>query len=272
VRPAARSPFHGGPDAPRKKRLGKAHSPRRPGAPSRAQRTATETHAPPHHPDLLIARQPWAALAPHLSKAGVADPDATIARLKAYARALLDWNRGISNLISRHDERRLVERHLAEVLEPAHWLKAGDGDHWLDFGSGAGFPGLPLAIAGVGTRWSLVESRRNKALFLQKIIQDLGLRDVEVIHDRLENVVEGAGLGGRIDCFTSRATATLAPTLSLARALVKPAGHAFLWKGSARERELREGGEWTRYWELDDLLEVGSGAIAVCRFRRLDPE
>ena len=55
----------------------------------------------------------------------------------------------------------------------------------VDFGSGGGFPALPLALAGVGERWTLVESRRNKTLFLRRAIQELGAGQVDVLTGRL---------------------------------------------------------------------------------------
>ena len=83
--------------------------------------------------DRLLKRQPWDSLVPHLLKAGE-DPDATIARLKVYAKVLIEWNRKVSNIISRNDEERIVERHIAESIEPAAWLKESGAARWLDFG------------------------------------------------------------------------------------------------------------------------------------------
>jgi 16S rRNA (guanine527-N7)-methyltransferase len=226
--------------------------------------------------DRLIRSQPWDSLLPHLLKAGTPHPTGVLEQIRLYGRELLDWNRGISNLVSRQDEARLVERHLTEAIEPAHWLRSSGAERWLDFGSGAGLPGIPLALAGVGSHWTLVESRRNKALFLRKAIQVLGLTNVVVVNDRLENLVSGRAGNGQEhrsssesgwDGFVSRATMALEPTLEMAHHLVTESGHAFLWKGSGREEEMERHQEWRRWWELDGLLGVGSGAIVVCRFQ-----
>jgi len=85
-------------------------------------------------------------LTPHLLKAG-ASPDATIERLKSYTRLLIEWNRGVSNLIGRNDEQRVVERHIAESIEPAAWLGPDRGPVaglWIR----RRLPALPLALAG----------------------------------------------------------------------------------------------------------------------------
>src|SRR6476660_3466796 len=65
--------------------------------------------------DRIVHSQPWHLLAPELRKAG-AEVVATTDNLKRYAKLLIEWNRGVSNLISRNDEARIVERHLVESL------------------------------------------------------------------------------------------------------------------------------------------------------------
>lgn len=213
-----------------------------------------------------LEQQPWDSLIPHLLKAG-ADVEATTERLKRFTELLLQWNRGVSNIVSRHDEPRVLERHILESVEPAHWLKAGGAARWIDFGSGGGLPAIPLLMAGVGEHWTLVESRRTKTLFLKRVAQDLQIPNMEVLNLRLEDLV-AEGAEPRFDGFTSRATITLGPTLVLAAQLVVPGGHAFLWKGSKREEEMAADERWKEFWELDGLLGVGSAQTVVARFTK----
>jgi 16S rRNA (guanine527-N7)-methyltransferase len=180
---------------------------------------------------------------------------------------LLEWNGGVSNLISRNDVPRLVERHFTESVEPAHWLKASGAKRWLDLGSGGGLPAIPLVILGVGEQWTLVESRRNKTLFLQKAAQVLKLPNLEVVRDRIENLPD-PNEDLLFDGFTSRATMPLEVTLEQAGRFVRPGGSAFLWKGSRRENEMAADEGWREVWELDGLLGVGSAGTVVARFIR----
>lgn len=190
--------------------------------------------------------------------------------MRRYTGMLLDWNRRISNLISRNDERRILERHISESVEPAHWLKLTGGSRWLDFGSGAGLPAIPLAIVGVGEHWTLVESRRTKTLFMRKAIQEIGLRQVNVVCERLEKLAGDDGLPrGEFQGFTSRATLPMGPTLRIAAQFVGPGGSAFLWKGSRREQEMAEDQSWKESWDFDGLLGIGAGLTVVTRFKRL---
>ncbi|HTR96352.1 MAG TPA: 16S rRNA (guanine(527)-N(7))-methyltransferase RsmG [Candidatus Acidoferrales bacterium] len=218
-------------------------------------------------PAKLLARQPWARLRPLLERCGV-DREIALARLERYATLLLEWNRGVSNLISRNDEPRLVERHLAESLQPARELMDAGVESVLDLGSGAGLPAIPLAIAGVGKRWLLVESRRNKTLFMRKAIMELGLTGVEVRLGRLEVLVDGELRDTRLDAFTSRATMLLGPTLELAEKLLKPGGRAFLWKGSGVGEEMaRDGSGWQSRWAHESTTTFDNGPNTFATFR-----
>jgi 16S rRNA (guanine527-N7)-methyltransferase len=217
--------------------------------------------------DTMVARQPWAELAPFLERAGIDVAKATN-QLKAYTALLLNWNRDVSNLISTNDEHRFVERHLRESVEPAQWVQEARAARWIDFGSGGGLPALPLALCGIGESWTLVESRRTKTLFIRKAIQELGLSNIEVINDRLENVAEIPENASVFDAFTSRATLTLGPTLKLAAALVRPSGDAFLWKGSRHEQEMNDEPFWRSMWDLSAVLPIGSEQTVVCRFKK----
>jgi 16S rRNA (guanine527-N7)-methyltransferase len=192
----------------------------------------------------------------------------TIERLRAFALELLGWNRGVSNLIARSDESRLVDRHIAESLAGAAVIRDLDCEHLVDFGSGGGFPALPLALAGVGRRWTLVESRRNKTLFLRRVVERLKLRDIAVLTGRLEVLVSEEPDALQCDGFTSRATMKAGPTLELAARIVRPGGHAILWKGSGLADELEAADAWTRDWEVPITRALGTGLNLLAVFRR----
>jgi len=215
----------------------------------------------------LLDSQPWDSLTPALLHDGMRVAE-TAARLKRFAELLILWNQNVSNLISKNDEARIVERHLRESVEPAHWIRESRIERWIDFGSGAGLPAIPLALAGVGGAWTLVESRRPKTLFLRRILPEIGVEGVTVVQARLESLVAEGNLRGAYDGFTSRATIALGPTLMLAAELIAPGGVAFLWKGSRREEEMRRDPRWTDFWELDGLMGVSDGRTVVARFTR----
>ena len=215
----------------------------------------------------VLDRQPWDLLTPHLLRAG-ADIVEVMPRIRRFAELLLEWNRGFSNLISTSDENRLVQRHILESLEPAHWIKSSGARRWLDFGSGGGLPALPLALAGIGASWTLVESRRNKTLFIRKVIQELELKNIEVELARLESLSADAERLGKFDGFTSRATLRLGPTLALAADWVQAGRPRVPLEGQPREQEMVEDRRWEAFWDLDGVFAIGDGQTVVARFIR----
>jgi 16S rRNA (guanine527-N7)-methyltransferase len=211
-----------------------------------------------------LATQPWEVLKPLLADDGRSGE--RIELLKRFCARVLEWNRGASNLISRNDESRIVERHVRESLAPARWLSVLEARHWLDLGSGAGFPAIPLCIWGLGVRWTLVESRRPKALFLRKVVEELALDgQIEVHHARLEDLV---GILPTVDALTSRATYRIAPTLLLANEFLVPGGAAVLWKGRSWKAELHDFPGWQEHWDLEGHEGLGPGLGEVVYFKK----
>jgi 16S rRNA (guanine527-N7)-methyltransferase len=211
---------------------------------------------------------PWGSLLP-LIPGDDRHRELVLERLRLFAIELLKWNQGVSNLVSRDDEPRLVERHVAESLGGAEIIKTLGCRMLVDFGTGGGFPALPLAIAGVGSRWTLVESRRNKTLFLRRAIQELKLEGVGVLTSRLETLIESDPALLACDGFTSRATSRLQPTLALAARIVRPGGHAILWKGSGlRAEHAAASAEIVRHWGEPAFHAIGDGPNSIVVFQR----
>ena len=210
---------------------------------------------------------PWAALRPLLA-GGEKDRELAIGRLRLFALELLRWNQGVSNLVSHDDELRLVDRHIAESLAGVSVLNKLNCKYIVDFGSGGGFPALPLALAGVGERWTLVESRRNKTLFLRRALQELHTDGIEVITARLEVLIADDPASLRCDGFTSRATMKAVPTLLMAAEIVDPGGHAVLWKGSAVTDELAADESWRESWSDPVVHPIGDGPNTIVVFER----
>jgi len=220
------------------------------------------------NPERLVERMPWVNLRP-LLLGGQNDQEVAIARLRSFAVELLKWNQGVSNLVAHDDESRLVQRHIVESIAGAKLINDKGCKTLVDFGSGGGFPALPLVLAGIGEHWTLVESRRNKTLFLRRAVQELAIAGVEVVTGRLEVLVRDDAESLACDGFTSRATMKLAPTLELAAQIVRPGGYAFLWKGSGVHEELRAAGdEWRASWDEEGLQQIGEGPNSIAVFLR----
>lgn len=107
--------------------------------------------------------------------------------LAKLAQAYKFWNQKI-NLISRNDIEHLYLRHLAHSLSIAHFINFNSEEHILDLGTGAGLPGIPLAIIYPKLKFTLLDSKLKKLKIIDTIIQDLGLNNVQTLWGRAENI------------------------------------------------------------------------------------
>lgn len=161
------------------------------------------------------------ALGRFLRSRGV-EPEPAVGRIEAYEGLIRRWSmRG--NLVSRRDLERLRERHVVDSLTLLQWWSG----NLADVGSGAGFPGLPLAIARPESSVTLIERSERKVRFLRQVTIELGLANVEVIET---DVGHGHGRGffaGRLfDTVTARAVAPPSASWKLLRGLLAPKGVA----------------------------------------------
>lgn len=154
--------------------------------------------------------------------------DATAERLLDYIDLLVRWNRAY-NLSAVRDPAAMVVRHLLDSLAIACWV---DGAALADVGSGAGLPGLPLAILAPERPVLLIDANGKKARFLRAAARDLGLRNVRVAESRVEAV------DGTFDCVTARAFATLAEMLGSGGHLLAPGGRWLAMKGRFPQDEI----------------------------------
>ncbi|MBA2238761.1 MAG: 16S rRNA (guanine(527)-N(7))-methyltransferase RsmG [Lysobacter sp.] len=151
--------------------------------------------------------------------------------LLAYLVLLERWNR-IYNLTAIRDPREMVGKHLLDALAIHPHL---DGISTLaDLGSGAGIPGIPLAIARPDLQLTLVESNGKKARFLRETVRALPLPNVRVAESRAEALDEPAAF----DAITARALATLADILAVGGHLLKPSGKLLAMKGASPHEEI----------------------------------
>jgi 16S rRNA (guanine527-N7)-methyltransferase len=151
--------------------------------------------------------------------------------LDRFAALLLRWNRTV-NLISANDEPLLWDRHIGDSLQLVP-LMVPRPDRAIDLGSGAGFPGLVLAIA-AGIPFDLIEADKRKAAFLREAARITGA-PVQVHAVRIE-----AARVAPAPLVTARALAPLPRLLSLAAPLLTPDGTCLFLKGASAKAELTD--------------------------------
>lgn len=177
----------------------------------------------------MASPDPHTALDAGLASLGL---DAACARpLRDYLALLERWNRTY-NLTAIRDPGEMVTLHLLDSLS-MHTHMAGV-QHLADLGTGAGLPGIPLAIALPGLEVTLVESNGKKARFLREAVRQLGLANARVAESRAEAV----DMPAAFDAITARAMATLGDIIAVGAHLLAPGGRLLAMKGVRPDAEI----------------------------------
>ncbi len=147
------------------------------------------------------------------------------------------WSK-IADLLSQTDPDTLIRKHILDSLALLSCIPTGS--RVLDLGSGAGFPGLPLAIANQNLSITLIETRRKRANFLKESTRRLGLHNAKAYEGRAEELAQKNELQGVFDIVTTRATWNIALFLRLADPFLRYKGTAMTMKGPKFQKELQE--------------------------------
>jgi 16S rRNA (guanine527-N7)-methyltransferase len=165
-----------------------------------------------------------AAITPGLAAMGIAATDAQRARMAAHLELIAKWNR-VHNLTAVRETDQMVALHLLDSLSLVPHL--GGARTLLDVGSGPGFPGIPIAIARPDLHVTLLDSSNKKCVFLEQARTELGLANVSVACERVEQWRPDE----TFDVVVSRAFAELSDFVTQARHLLSPGGRMLAMKG-----------------------------------------
>ncbi len=193
--------------------------------------------------------------------------------------------REFGQLVSDPSPAVVAERHLLDSVGPEVLAALPAEGRAVDVGSGAGLPGVALAIAGPGgLRWTLLESQARRCAFLELVRDELAL-DVDVVADRAERLGRGPDRRG-FAVATARAVAGLDVLIELCVPLLAPGGILLAWKGRRDAAEVAAGERaaallraeapvWTRLPDgagerVRHLVGVRAGAEVPDRYPRRD--
>ena len=171
-------------------------------------------------------------LAQQSQRLGLSLTSDQLAQFAEYTELLQVGNRR-ANLTSITEPEQVQVRHyldsLTAVLAMPQWP---DNLRVVDIGAGAGFPGVPLKIVFPGIRLTLAESTGKKTAFMQELVSELALDDVEVLTVRAEDLGRTEGYRGQFDVALARGVSSLPTLIEYALPLCKGHGHLLAWKGS----------------------------------------
>jgi len=156
-------------------------------------------------------------------------------RLVAYVRLIERWN-ATYNLTAIRDPHQMVIQHILDCLTAAAALRrrrgTGRGERLIDVGSGAGLPGLVMALVFPDREVTCVDSVGKKAAFVTQALGVLGLKNAQSVHDRIEHVT------GQFDVIASRAFASLSDFVVATDHLLAPFGTWMALKGKTPDDEI----------------------------------
>jgi 16S rRNA (guanine527-N7)-methyltransferase len=173
-----------------------------------------------------------------------------IEKARAFAQKLANDSDDLG-LLGPRELDKLWSRHILNSAVVAETVKAGD--LVADVGSGAGLPGIPMAIALPEAHFVLIEPMERRSNWMLEVIEDLGLNNVEVRRARAEEVLDLT-----FDIVTARAVAALDKLLRLTVHLLKPGGSLIALKGSKAAEEIEAAKR------LQKKLGIASFEIQIC--------
>jgi 16S rRNA (guanine527-N7)-methyltransferase len=171
-----------------------------------------------------------------------------------YIALLHKWNQAY-NLTALKQPEQMLSRHVLDSLSVLTFIK---GKHCLDIGTGAGLPGMILAMALPETHWTLLDSNQKKVRFLRHVKAELKIDNTEVIHSRVEEFMPE----NEFDTVICRAFAPLNRMLKQTRHLLTPENQLLAMKGKMIETEITESDSKEFRIRVNDIKLFNDGSSA----------
>lgn len=154
-----------------------------------------------------------------------------------YMNLLLEWNEKI-NLTAITEQNDIILKHFVDCLTIQKYMKKDQ--KIVDIGTGAGFPGIPLAIMNQNNQFILVDSLNKRIHFLDEVKEKVGLKNVCTFHMRAEEFGQNKLYREKFDMAVSRAVANLSVLVEYLLPAVKVGGKVICMKGSQVEEEIEQ--------------------------------
>ncbi len=154
-----------------------------------------------------------------------------------YMRLVQEWNEKI-NLTAITEDDEFIKKHFIDCIKAFKSNQMKEANSIIDVGTGAGFPGIPIAIMRDDVEVCLLDSLNKRINFLNTVVRELGLKNVTTIHSRAEDGARKKELRESFDVATSRAVANMAVLSEYCIPYVKVNGYFIALKGPAIEEEL----------------------------------
>ncbi len=154
-----------------------------------------------------------------------------------YMRLVQEWNTKI-NLTAITEDDDFIKKHFIDCMKVYESQEIKEAKNVIDVGTGAGFPGIPIAIMSENIEVTLLDSLNKRINFLNLVVKELGLKNVTTIHSRAEDGARNDKLREGFDVAVSRAVANMAVLSEFCLPYVKVSGAFIALKGPAIDEEI----------------------------------
>lgn len=168
---------------------------------------------------------------------GIQLDDNQIESLEQYYKLLVEWNEKM-NLTALTEPQDVALKHFCDSILLLSFADIPENSSLIDVGTGAGFPSVPVKIVRPDIRICLLDSLNKRLVFLQEVVEKLGLTDVQIVHSRAEDGAKQEKLREQFDFATSRAVAQLNVLSEYCLPYVKVGGAFLAMKGKYSEDEI----------------------------------
>ena len=157
-----------------------------------------------------------------------------------YMEGILEWNEKI-NLTAITDKKEFIRKHYIDSLLCYEFDELQSAGKIIDVGTGAGFPGVPLAIVFPEKQFILMDSLKKRLNVIDELCKELGINNIVTLHGRAEDLARDRKHRERYDLCVVRAVANIAVLVEYTLPFIKVGGSLLAYKGSDFKRELDEG-------------------------------
>jgi 16S rRNA (guanine527-N7)-methyltransferase len=174
-----------------------------------------------------------------------------------YKELIKEWNEKI-NLTAITEDSEIIKKHFIDSIKVFKFKELKNAKKVIDIGTGGGFPGIPMKIINPGSKIVLLDSLNKRINFLNEVIKELKLNDIETIHGRAEDYANQSKYREKFDVAISRAVANLTVLSEFCLPYVKVGGYFVAMKGPAIEEEMKDAKNAIKILggEIEEILKV----------------
>ncbi len=195
--------------------------------------------------------------------------------IERYVNELIYWNEKV-NLISRKDATNLLEHHILHCLSILKYVEIPQKTRCLDVGTGGGLPGIPIKIARPDLYMTLIDSIKKKVKITEMLAKHTGLRNINVVCNRVEEFAKDKNNFSIFDVVFSRAVGKIATVVVWTKNILKPNGIIVFLKGGDLKDEIEDARKMFINIEINEHLidlvgyerfKKDEKKIILCKFK-----